>query len=110
MKNFIKNYLRKWLEIPDEKAIDFEDLLLSTRKDVRALVKSAFEEAFLPDVTFKYASLWEDGERLYGTLDDAVRRLALRTIKEETEKKIDSIVTPEKFIDEIVERIKIKQL
>jgi hypothetical protein len=103
----IKDILRRWLEIPDgSDYVKRSDVI----NDIRNEVKQVICCAFAPKDEIN--EMQYDGKyyRILGTLDQAVSRLVNPAAGEAVDKRLAEVVDAEKFLDDIVARLKRKQL
>ena len=104
----IKKALRAWLEVPQEDEIGGE---LEHR--IRSFVEQVIYEAFFPAVPKELEHLFlsdDDYPKIRSQIEHHIRKLASDYVADTAERAINNLVNREEFIDEIVERIKRKQL
>ena len=105
----MKKLLRKWLEISEP-----EDMERYANTDnVRGMVEDAIREAFLPNLPNPPNSLYWSKPRdrdIRDVLANRLKEIYEPEIIESVENVVADIIDPEKFIDGIVMRIKLKQL
>ena len=105
----IKKMLRKWLEVPDP----VSPAKYVVMNDVKEMVEAAVLEAIDPNPPAGYkCRFWVDVgyKEIRGTLREGIAQVLSNELDENLSNRLDAIVTPEKFIDEVVQRIRDKQL
>lgn len=105
----MKNLLRKWLEVSDG-----QDMSGYARvDDIKEMVEDAIYEALQPELPYEYKRLYWRRDRdkdIRGTLERCVKKIVREDARAEVQGRIAELTEPEAFIDNVVERIKSKQL
>ena len=105
----MKQFFRKWLEVPE---VPNMSKYVKT-DDIKKAVEDAIYEALQPELPERYKPLFWDRGRdkdIRGTLQRHVKMLISEDAKMAVQKNVNELVEPEGFIDGVVERIKNKQL
>ena len=108
----MKKFLRKWLEVPEVPEVPDMQRYANT-DNVRMMVEDAIREALLPDLPNPPNSLYWSRPRdrdIRNALANRVRDLFEPEVIEAVENAVSEIVDPEGFIDNVIKRIKRKQL
>lgn len=99
----MKQFLREWLDVPKN------SVNIVTKNNVKQMVENAIIEALLPYPDFP--DPMEPGVKdLRGVLERYSTRLLRGRADAMALEAIDNLLEPEKFIDDVVARIKNKQL
>ncbi|MCY4044626.1 MAG: hypothetical protein OXE99_06070 [Cellvibrionales bacterium] len=111
----MKKLLQKWLEIPpaEKEIIDLNFPNYITECQLKNAVEEAIYEALSPDLPELYRIKYFQRDKykdLSGLVQNHIKSLARELSKSEIRKVITEKIEPEKFIDDVVERIKNKQL
>jgi hypothetical protein len=101
----MKQLIRKWLGVQDVDTSKFIKI-----DDVKKEVETAMYEAFQAELTGTGYWLYNNHYTVRGTLQKCVNRLVCESVDGKVRSRIDEIIAPEKFIDDVVVRIKSKQL
>ena len=105
----MKQFLRKWLEVPEARGMS----KYVERDDIKQEVEDAIYEALQPELPESYRHLFwlrDKHKDIRGTLERHVKMILSEGAEEEVQKSVNKLVDPESFIDGVVERIKSKQL
>lgn len=97
--NFIKHKLQKWLNIEP----------VPTTKDIRTIASQQIEDLFSQKMSYK-RDFWVDFERAQNRVKDAINEACREHAQHMANITINQHIKGEQFLDEIVERIKRKQL
>lgn len=100
----MKNIIRKWLEIKDP-----EPQPAIEEKELRRLIGQAINDALEDKKDYEY-SWYLPAHLIRNALNAAIERASKEPARQEATKILEARVAGEAFIDEIVERIKRKQL
>lgn len=101
----MKNIIRKWLGIED---IDLRGYVKSD--DIKEAVENAMYQAFQDELGLGTYWRYDRHVNIRGQLNKCVTRIIGDTAEIEVRNKIEKIIAPERFIDDVVQRIKTKQI
>ena len=104
----MKKFLRKWLEVPEVPEVP--EILID---EVKKMVEDAIYEAMRPIIPSDYErKFWSRNihRDIRGTLQRHIVGITAEKIESAAAKHISDLIEPEKIIDDIVSRIKRKQV
>lgn len=126
----MKDLIRKWLDIPDKeeilnsiRSINAKEVVIETKDinsdQIKEMIEDAIFEAFLPqpdvfliasEARTRFFSNKEKHKDLRGAVENHVRKMAKEISRIEAQLRISELTGQEVFLDQIIARIKNKQL